>query len=50
VLSQLSARLRLTLERFGATAADIARFGGDEFIVLYMADEIRAASGAPGRG
>jgi diguanylate cyclase (GGDEF)-like protein len=44
VLSQLSARLRLTLERFGATAADIARFGGDEFIVLYMADDIRAAS------
>jgi diguanylate cyclase (GGDEF)-like protein len=44
VLSQLSARLRLTLERFGARAADIARFGGDEFIVLYMADDIRAAS------
>jgi diguanylate cyclase (GGDEF)-like protein len=44
VLSQLSVRLRLTLERFGAKAADIARFGGDEFIVLYMADDIRAAS------
>jgi diguanylate cyclase (GGDEF)-like protein len=44
VLSQLSARLRLTLERFGSSAADIARFGGDEFIVLYMADDIRAAS------
>ena len=44
VLSQLSARLRLTLERFGSRAADIARFGGDEFIVLYMADDIRAAS------
>ena len=44
VLSQLSVRLRLTLERFGAQAADIARFGGDEFIVLYMADDIRAAS------
>ena len=44
VLSQLSARLRLTLERFGANAADLARFGGDEFTVLYMADEIRAAS------
>ena len=44
VLSQLSVRLRLTLERFGVQAADIARFGGDEFIVLYMADDIRAAS------
>jgi diguanylate cyclase (GGDEF)-like protein len=44
VLSQLSVRVRLTLERFGAQAADIARFGGDEFIVLYMADDIRAAS------
>ena len=44
VLSQLAARLRLTLERFGARAADIARFGGDEFIVLYMADDIRTAS------
>jgi diguanylate cyclase (GGDEF)-like protein len=44
VLSQLSARLRLTLERFGPPVADIARFGGDEFIVLYMSDDIRAAS------
>ena len=44
VLSQLAARLRLTLERFGAQSADIARFGGDEFIVLYMADDIRTAS------
>lgn len=44
VLSQLSVRVRLTLERFGAPTTDIARFGGDEFIVLYMADDIRAAS------
>ena len=44
VLSQLSARLRLTLERLGTQSADIARFGGDEFIVLYMAEDIRAAS------
>jgi diguanylate cyclase (GGDEF)-like protein len=44
VLSQLSVRVRLILEKFGARAADIARFGGDEFIVLYMADDIRAAS------
>ena len=44
VLSQLSARLRLILERLGAQSADIARFGGDEFIVLYMAEDIRTAS------
>jgi diguanylate cyclase (GGDEF)-like protein len=44
VLSQLATRLRLILERFEARGADIARFGGDEFIVLYMADDIRAAS------
>ncbi len=44
VLSQLSVRVRLVLERFGAQASDIARFGGDEFIVLYMAADIRAAS------
>ena len=44
VLSQLSVRVRLILEKLGAQAADIARFGGDEFIVLYMAKDIRAAS------
>ncbi|MBP8080692.1 MAG: EAL domain-containing protein [Arenimonas sp.] len=44
VLSQLSARLRLTLERVGANATDIARFGGDEFTVLYRTDDIRSAS------
>jgi diguanylate cyclase (GGDEF)-like protein len=44
VLSQLSVRVRLVLEKFGAQAADIARFGGDEFIVLYLAKDIRAAS------
>ncbi len=44
VLSQLSARLRLILERLGAESADIARFGGDEFIVLYMAEDIRSSS------
>jgi diguanylate cyclase (GGDEF)-like protein len=44
VLSQLATRLRLILERFEARGADIARFGGDEFIVLYMADDIRTAS------
>jgi diguanylate cyclase (GGDEF)-like protein len=44
VLSQLSMRVRLTLEGFDARGFEIARFGGDEFIVLYLADDIRAAS------
>jgi diguanylate cyclase (GGDEF)-like protein len=44
VLSQLSMRVRLTLERFDAHGFEIARFGGDEFIVLYLADDIRSAS------
>ncbi len=45
VLSQLSVRIRLAVERLGGPGAEIARFGGDEFIVLFMADDIRAASG-----
>ena len=44
VLSQLSMRVRLTLEQFEAHGFEIARFGGDEFIVLFLADDIRAAS------
>jgi diguanylate cyclase (GGDEF)-like protein len=44
VLSQLSMRVRLTLEGHEAQGFEIARFGGDEFIVLYLADDIRAAS------
>jgi diguanylate cyclase (GGDEF)-like protein len=44
VLSQLSMRVRLTLERFEARGFEIARFGGDVFIVLYLADDIRAGS------
>jgi diguanylate cyclase (GGDEF)-like protein len=44
VLSQLSVRVRLTLERMNSLGSEIARFGGDEFIVLYMAEDIRNAS------
>ena len=44
VLSQLSVRVRLLLEKQGAQTVDIARFGGDEFIVIYMANDIRASS------
>lgn len=44
VLSQLSMRIRLTVERMGGRGVEIARFGGDEFVVLYIAEDIRAAS------
>jgi diguanylate cyclase (GGDEF)-like protein len=45
VLGQLSMRIRLAVERMGGVGAQIARFGGDEFIVLFMADDIRSSSG-----
>jgi len=45
VLGQLSMRLRMAVERLGGTGAEIARFGGDEFIVLFMAEDIRTRSG-----
>lgn len=44
VLSQLSVRIRMTVERLGAGGSEIARFGGDEFIVLFIAEDIRTAS------
>ena len=44
VLSQLSVRVRLILEQTNSLGSEIARFGGDEFIVLYMAEDIRSAS------
>lgn len=45
VLGQLSMRIRMSVERLGGAGAEIARFGGDEFIVLFMAEDIRASSG-----
>ena len=44
VLSQLSVRVRLILEQTSSLGSEIARFGGDEFIVLFMAEDIRSAS------
>ncbi len=44
VLSQLSVRVRMTLDNHGVKGSELARFGGDEFIVLLLADDIRAAS------
>nr|MBP6627228.1 diguanylate cyclase [Arenimonas sp.] len=45
VLGQLSMRIRMAVERLGGAGAEIARFGGDEFIVLFMAEDIRSSSG-----
>jgi len=44
VLSQLSVRVRLILEQTSSLGSEIARFGGDEFIVLFMAEDIRSAA------
>lgn len=44
VLGQLSTRIRLTVERLGAQSIEIARFGGDEFIVLFQNEDIRMTS------
>ena len=45
VLGQLSMRIRMAVERLGGLGAEIARFGGDEFIVLFLAEDIRTSSG-----
>jgi diguanylate cyclase (GGDEF)-like protein len=45
VLGQLSMRIRMAVERLGGLGTEIARFGGDEFIVLFMAEDIRTSSG-----
>ncbi len=45
VLGELAMRIRMAVERLGGTGTEIARFGGDEFIVLFMAEDIRARSG-----
>ena len=44
VLGQLAMRIRLAVERLGGQGGEIARFGGDEFIVLFAADDVRSAS------
>jgi diguanylate cyclase (GGDEF)-like protein len=43
-LSQLSQRIRLVVERFGSLGSEISRFGGDEFLVLLLAEDIRSVS------
>ena len=45
VLGELAMRIRMAVERLGGSGTEIARFGGDEFIVLFMSDDIRTRSG-----
>jgi diguanylate cyclase (GGDEF)-like protein len=45
VLGELAMRIRLAVDRLGGSGTEIARFGGDEFIVLFMSEDIRARSG-----
>lgn len=44
VLSHLSMRIRLVIEQAIPLGSEIARFGGDEFVVLFMAEDIRQTS------
>lgn len=43
-LGQLSQRIRLVVERLGNLGSEISRFGGDEFVVLLLAEDIRHAA------
>ena len=44
VLNQLSLRVKNTLEKHGLPGSQVARFSGDEFIVLFLKSEIRNSS------
>jgi diguanylate cyclase (GGDEF)-like protein len=41
VLSQLALRIKTVVEANGAAGSEVARFGGDEFIVLFIKDDVR---------
>ncbi len=44
VLNQLSLRVKNTLEKHGLPGSQVARFSGDEFILLFLKSEIRNSS------
>ena len=44
VLTQFAARIRAAVERLGGTGAEVARFGGDEFVALVMGEDMRMLS------
>lgn len=41
VLNQLAMRVKSTLDEYGLPGSQVARFSGDEFIVLFLKQEIR---------
>ena len=47
VLRQLSMRIRRRWSALGGAGAEIARFGGDEFIVLFRPSDIRSERARP---
>lgn len=46
VLTQFAARIRSAAERVGGVGAELARFGGDEFVALLQAGDVRSVSTA----
>ncbi len=44
VLNQLALRVRSTLEKHGLSGSQVARFSGDEFILLLLKSDIRNSS------
>ncbi|MEP6634799.1 MAG: EAL domain-containing protein, partial [Luteimonas sp.] len=45
VLVQFSARIREAVDRFGGGSALLARFGGDEFVILIQSGQLQSADG-----
>ena len=44
VLNQLALRVKTTLEKHGLPGSQVARFSGDEFILLFLKSDIRNSS------
>lgn len=44
VLAQFAARIRQCVERIGGDGAEVARFGGDEFVALILGQDMRTTA------
>ncbi|MCM2335161.1 MAG: EAL domain-containing protein [Pseudomonas sp.] len=44
VLMQFANRIRESVERLGGEGAELARFGGDEFVILVQGDDVRRSA------